>query len=348
VPDDQPRDEEPRLHATHRASWLAGVAAAAVVLALAGIFWVVVWGPGSGPTSSGGIATSGGSVITASTSPAPSKSPHHHRRHRRLRDPLQPTKVHHDADCPIRPPQIISVMQFNIHAGISRYGGLGLARIAAEIRAAHPDLVSLNEVDSGTQRSDRIDEAAYLGHATGMRSVYGPNLFGYDGGRFGNAILSRFPVASSHNTRLPRRPHTEPRGVLEATVKVGHRAVSFYSVHLSQGHLRGAADRAREAEAVARVIHTSRNPTVVAGDLNSRPTDLPVRILRQYLLDAQQQGGTGSGLTVPAGDPVNRIDYILYDNHFGVVPGTTQVLPSGSSDHRSVWTELVLRPPGQC
>jgi endonuclease/exonuclease/phosphatase family metal-dependent hydrolase len=87
---------------------------------------------------------------------------------------------------------------------------------------------------------------------------------------------------------------------------------------------------------------------ILSGDLNSRPTDLPVRILRQYLLDAQEQGGTGAGLTVPEDHPVNRIDYILYDNDFGILPDSTQVLPSGSSDHRSVWTELVLRPKRQC
>ena len=63
-----------------------------------------------------------------------------------MRDPLQPVRIHRDPGCPIRPPQIIRVMQFNIHAGVSRYGGVGLARIAEEIRAAHPDLVSLNEV----------------------------------------------------------------------------------------------------------------------------------------------------------------------------------------------------------
>jgi endonuclease/exonuclease/phosphatase family metal-dependent hydrolase len=153
---------------------------------------------------------------------------------------------------------------------------------------------------------------------------------------------------STHDTRLPRRKHAEPRGLLEATLRIGHRQVSFYSVHLSQGHLRGAAQRVRQADAVARVVRGSAYPVIIAGDLNSRPTDLPVRILRQYLLDAQELGGTGRGHTVPEGDPEHRIDYILYDNHFGVVPGSTRVLPSASSDHRSVVSELVLRAPHQC
>jgi endonuclease/exonuclease/phosphatase family metal-dependent hydrolase len=342
VPDDPPPNNGPRLDLSWRSAWVA----VAVVLGLVAVFAIAVWvfgSPGGSPQGSPTGSTS--SVLTAPTSGAPTvKHPH---RHHRIKDPLQPIRIHQDPSCPIRPPQILRVMQFNIHAGVSRYGGVGLARIAAEIKAAHPDIVSLNEVDSGTIRSGHADEAAYLGQATGLRAVYGPNLFGYDGGRFGNAILSRFPIRETHNTRLPRKPGSEPRGLLEATLRVGHRTVSFYSVHLSQGG-RGAVPRVRQAEAITRVIRSSGHPTILSGDLNARPGDLPVRILRQYLLDAQQQGGTGPGLTVPEGDPQNRIDYILYDNHFAAVPNTTQVLPSGSSDHRSVWTELVLRPKGQC
>lgn len=332
---------------TPAASWHLATVAGGVVLGLIGVFAVAVWIFGS-PASNAGSG-SGPAPVTTPTPTLPGQPSEHRRhRHRRLRDPLQPVRLHREQTCPIRPPQIVRVMQFNIHAGISRFGGLGLARIAAEIQAAHPDVVSLNEVDNGTTRSDRIDEAAYLGMATGMHAVYGPNLMRYDGGRFGNAILSRFPVVSSHNSRLPRTPRTEPRGLLEADLRIGDQTVAFFSVHLTQGHVRGAAERVSQAEAAARIVHATRRPVIVSGDLNSRPTDLPVRILRQYLLDAQEQGGTGLGLTVPEGDPQNRIDYILYDNHFGILPGSTQVLPSGSSDHRSVWTELVLRPPGQC
>ena len=347
MPDDPsqepgPQEPGPRLDVSWRSAWVA----AAVVVALVAVFALAVWvlgSPGGSPTDA--PRSSGSSVVTAPTSSAPTGGHRHH--HHRIKDPLQPVTIHQDPTCPIRPPHILRVMQFNIHAGVSRYGGVGLARIAAEIKAAHPDLVSLNEVDSGTIRSGRADEAAYLGRATGLRAVYGPNLFGYDGGRFGNAILSRYPIRETHNTRLPRKPGSEPRGLLGVTLRVGRQTVSFYSVHLSQGG-RGAAQRVRQAGAIARVIRSSGHPTILSGDLNARPGDLPVRILRQYLLDAQEQAGTGPGLTVPEGDPQHRIDYILYDNHFGAVPDSTQVLPSGSSDHRSVSTELVLRPKGQC
>jgi endonuclease/exonuclease/phosphatase family metal-dependent hydrolase len=344
VPDDQPGPREPRLDISGRAAWVAGAVALGLALVLAAAVWVLSSGGGS-PSGSGATSPP---VVTAPTSSAPTQRPGHHRKHHhRLRDPLQPVRIRQDPGCPVRPPQIVRVMQFNIHAAVTRTGGVDLARIAAEIRAVHPDVVSLNEVDSGTTRSGRVDEPAYLGRATGLRAVYGPNLFGYDGGRFGNAILSRFPILETHNTRLPHRPHSEPRGLLEATLRVGHRPVSFYAVHLSQGG-RGAVPRIRQAEVIARAIRSAPHPVILSGDLNSRPEDLPVRILRQYLLDAQQYGGRGRGLTVPEVVPRSRIDYILYDNHFAPVRDSTQVVRSTASDHRAVWTELVLRPRGQC
>jgi endonuclease/exonuclease/phosphatase family metal-dependent hydrolase len=306
-----------------------------VVVVLVAALWVSSASDGSSSTAPSA------SVITAPTSSAATlevgQSPP-------LGPELQP--VTPGASCALGRARVLRVLQFNIHFGISRGGIVDLTRIASDIEAVRPDLVSLNEVDSGTLRSRRIDQPAYLAQATGLRVVYGPNL-PWEGGLFGNAILTRFPVVESHNLRLPVIDGFEPRGLLTATVRVGGRKVSFSSLHLSSG-TSGQADRVLEAETVAHVLRTARRPTVVAGDLNSPPTDLPVRILRQYLVDAQEQGGTGAGDTVPEEAPTSRIDYVLHDRHFATVPGSTRVLPSDSSDHRSVFTELALLPQHGC
>jgi endonuclease/exonuclease/phosphatase family metal-dependent hydrolase len=265
-----------------------------------------------------------------------------------VRAPLQVAPISGPEKCALRPPRIVHVLQFNIHYGVSRFGPIGIADIAAEIRAWHPDIVSLNEVDSDAARSGRTDEASYLAKATGMYDVFGANLVQSDGHRFGNAILSRYPVRESANVHLPRTKGSEPRGLLHAVLRVEGRTVDFYSVHLTQGASSGLPQRIVQAQAITRILATSHRPTILAGDLNSRPGTLPVRILRGYLLDAQEQAGTGNGDTVPAGAPVNRIDYVLYDNHFRPTPGGTQVLPSSSSDHRAVLSELILLPGGRC
>jgi len=249
------------------------------------------------------------------------------------------------AGCQGRRSPVLRVLQFNIRAGITGTGAVDLPQIAAEINAAQPDLVSLNEVDSDTRRT-RLDEPAYLAGATGMHVVYGPNLI-YDGGPFGNAVLTRYPVVETHNVRLPDAGAVEPRGLLTVIVRVDGQRVAFSSTHLTDGE-EGRQSRILEALAVARALHSTTAPTIVAGDLNSDPTDVPARILRQHLLDAQEEGGIGPGDTIPEANPSSRIDYILYDPHFAVVPGSTRVLASDSSDHRSVFTKLALLPQHPC
>jgi endonuclease/exonuclease/phosphatase family metal-dependent hydrolase len=220
-----------------------------------------------------------------------------------------------------------------------------VSQIAAEIEAVQPDLVSLNEVDSHTLRT-RVDEPAYLAEATGLHVVYGPNL-SYDGGLFGNAILTRYPVAESHNLRLPGTFGLEPRGLLTAIVIVDGRRLAFSSTHLTDGS-DGQQSRLLQALAVARALHSMAAPTILAGDLNSDATDVPGRILRGHLLDAQEEGGTGLGDTFPEANPSSRFDYIFYDDHLAVVPGSTRVQTSDSSDHRSVFTKLTLLPKHRC
>ena len=120
-------------------------------------------------------------------------------------------------------------------------------------------MVSLNEVDSDAARSGRTDEASYLAQATGMHDVFGANLVQADGRRFGNAILSRYPVIESHNTPLPRVTGSEPRGLLHArTVRVDGR-VGRRLLGAPHAGCRGTACRggSTQAEAIARILRAA-------------------------------------------------------------------------------------------
>jgi endonuclease/exonuclease/phosphatase family metal-dependent hydrolase len=333
---DDPVDRSAR---SRRARWVApsAVLGLAAVVVLVGAIWT-----SRAPGSSSPMPRS--SVVTAPTSWTATRDATVARRPSPGQQ-LEPARSAADPRCADSGPRILRILQFNIHFGVSRAGGVDLSEIAEEIEAAHPDLVSLNEVDSGTFRSRRIDEAGYLAEATGLHAVYGPNI-PWEGGLFGNAILTRYPVVDSQNLRLPGIRGLEPRGLLTATVRVGGRSVSFSSVHLSDGD-DGRLSRSLQAQAVGQVVRHASAPEIVAGDLNSGPHTLPVRVLRQHLLDAQELGGTGPGDTIPEQAPQSRFDYVLYDGHLAVVPGSTRVLPSASSDHRAVFTELRLLP-GRC
>ena len=49
-------------------------------------------------------------------------------------------------------------------------------------------------VDLATSRSSGVDQAAELARLTGMKHVYGAAM-DYAGGQYGEAILSRWPIA---------------------------------------------------------------------------------------------------------------------------------------------------------
>ena len=113
-------------------------------------------------------------------------------------------------------PDTVRILAYNIHHGEGVDRVLDLERIAALIRRVDPDLVALQEVDSVTDRTGGVDQAAELGRLTGLEPVFG-RFMGYQGGAYGMALLSRWPVVRSDNLRLP--DGAEPRTALTAVVR---------------------------------------------------------------------------------------------------------------------------------
>ena len=68
------------------------------------------------------------------------------------------------------------VMTFNIHHGEGLDGKVDLPRIAALIQNERADLVALQEVDKGVQRTARHDLPAELATLTGMTCLFSNNF----------------------------------------------------------------------------------------------------------------------------------------------------------------------------
>jgi len=109
------------------------------------------------------------------------------------------------------PSQKLRVMTYNIHVGVGMDKKLDLARIAGVINSEHPDLVGLQEVDRGVTRTQRIDEIAELAKLTRMDYAFAFNLH-YQGGQYGVAILSRFPIRATDHRLYQNRREAERRG----------------------------------------------------------------------------------------------------------------------------------------
>ena len=108
-----------------------------------------------------------------------------------------------------------------------------MERIARVIRSVEPDLVALQEVDQKVKRTQSIDQPKELAKLTKMQVVFGANIE-LQGGHYGNAVLSRFPITRHKNHLLPNIDDSEQRGVIEAEIKLpeSKRSVLLLATHL--------------------------------------------------------------------------------------------------------------------
>ncbi|MDT7602687.1 MAG: hypothetical protein QOF61_684 [Acidobacteriota bacterium] len=217
---------------------------------------------------------------------------------------------------------------------------LDLPRIAEVIKRERPDLVGLQEVDRGVERTHRVDQIAELARLTGMEYAFAPNL-AYQGGWYGVAILSRFPILASEHARYQHLREAERRGYLRVEVSVGGRTISFVATHLDYQH---DDNRLYETRQLLNALSRVSTPLIVAGDFNEEPEGASYKLMLSRFADAWAASGTqADGLTYPADKPRKRIDYIFYAPRERARARRARVVESLASDHRALAAEIELK-----
>ena len=224
----------------------------------------------------------------------------------------------------------MTVMTYNIHHGEGTDGKLDLERIAQIIRAQKPDLVALQEVDDRATRSGGVAQAAELGRLTGMHAVFGKAM-DFQGGGYGQAILSKLPIREHHVHQLPQRPGREPRILVVATIDAPGEDFLFAGVHLDHELEEVRLEQATEVNRL--LIHTGP-ATILAGDFNAVPES---GTMRAFIPKWKDSAGEQAAPTIPAGQPRRRIDFILAApaDHWAVLHAEVLEEPV-ASDHRPV------------
>lgn len=198
----------------------------------------------------------------------------------------------------------LKVMSFNIHYGTLTTGEFNISKAAEVIKNNNPDVVLLQEVDNKTKRSKRKDLATELACKTDMAPIFGKSI-SYQGGAFGNAILTKYPVMKSEVHLLPFVAGTEQRSVLEALISINNdeviRVASTHFDHLEDNRL-----RVKQSEYLNKILNDSI-PTVLAGDLNAPPNTEEIGVFRKDWNFSFKD----SAFTFPSEEATKKIDYIL-------------------------------------
>jgi len=243
-------------------------------------------------------------------------------------------------------PDEIRVLVYNVHAGKDAAGVDNLARVADLVREVRADILLLQEIDRRTRRSGHVDQPSVLATRTGFAVAFGKTL-DYDGGEYGIAALSRWPITREALTRLPVDPPQrrsggsyEPRGAQQVLIRAPAGDVTVVNTHLDPS--RDDHYRRQEIRTVLAIAREARAPLLVGGDFNSTPdSEVQAEVRRGGLRDAWLECGRGDGFTYPADAPTKRIDYLY-------LTGTTtctsaSVLETTASDHRPLLVTVRLR-----
>jgi endonuclease/exonuclease/phosphatase family metal-dependent hydrolase len=243
----------------------------------------------------------------------------------------------------------LRVVSWNVHkctGGLDRRHDPG--RVAAVLARAEADVVLLQEVAQNGRWYGNTRQIDVLGDALGFphRSYFVNVRFGKLRGEYGNAILSRLPIATSENIDLTL-PGKKPRSGLHAELRLptgpGHRrTLHVFNLHLGLGEAeRREQLRRLLAARVLRSIHAD-TPVVVAGDFN----DVWGTLGKRMLAPGGFRGPARPLRTFPAWAPVRALDSLWVRGDLEV---TTFERLRGrqtrtASDHVPLFASLRLAP----
>lgn len=213
----------------------------------------------------------------------------------------------------------MKVATFNVHHCEGRDGTVDVARVADVIRSTGAEVVALQELDMGLERTGFTNQPGELAAATGL-TVEFHSLLQRGDGRYGIALASKERL-DSELIHLPQQAREEPRGAVVAR----RGGITFVGTHLS----RSRSARAAQIEALAVLAGRVEPPVVLMGDLNQAMSGLGP------LLAAGFRGPPRNWWTRPQ----RSIDHILAGP--GLRVASQRILRTSASDHPALAAEVV-------
>jgi endonuclease/exonuclease/phosphatase family metal-dependent hydrolase len=193
------------------------------------------------------------------------------------------------------------------------------------------DLVGLQEVDSGSLRSNFVDQTQYLGQRAGFgcwHSQVNRNLGAL--GQHSNGLLSRFLPSRVEEHKLPG--NLPGRGALLAIFGPSGKELAVCVVHLALGQ----GSRSRQLDYISQLVRPFPQ-AVVMGDMNCA-YEAPE--LQRLLRDTGLRPPPCHAPSFPSWRPWRRIDHILVSQRLQVL--SAQVLDFPLSDHLPVCVTIRL------
>ncbi len=222
---------------------------------------------------------------------------------------------------------VVRILTYNVRNCVGMDEKTDYNRVAEVIKAIQPDFVALQELDSVTTRSNKVDVLKILAERCGMNYIYGGSI-PYRGGKYGVGILSNKTFVSTSFCSLPGRE--EKRGLLTAEFE---NLILFCS-HFSLTE----ADRVASVELISKKAARFGKRVFLAGDLNAAPKSEPINLLTKSWINL-----SGQNPSYPSSAPTECIDYIWGIKGSSYKTIKQEVVPEKTaSDHRPVFIDVTF------
>ncbi len=231
----------------------------------------------------------------------------------------------------------LRVLSYNIKHGRGNDQNVNLERTAQVIRRLNPDVVALQEVDMKVERSGKVDEPQALSLQTGLPYHKFGSFFAYQGGDYGMAILSRYPIGKTTNLRLPKG--AEARTSLISEIEIDRKTkftladVHFYSTE---------PERLAQANTLLKRLNKRRtkDDIFIVGDFNSTPGTAVMKLFEKNWL-VPDKGD--DHFTFSAQEPDTEIDFAMTNRESKWTIQSIDVIEEPmASDHRPLVLEVGL------
>ncbi|MCT8138257.1 endonuclease/exonuclease/phosphatase family protein [Anaerobacillus sp. CMMVII] len=223
----------------------------------------------------------------------------------------------------------MTVVTYNIRYGKGIDGKVDLNRIIDILKEIDADIISLQEVERYSFRSNFYDQANRIASELKMDLLYYPSL-AYPGFYYGNIILSRFPIVDSNI--IPFFNSGENRTAIMGKLLLPD-GEEIYVINTHLGLDKKA--RLEAIELIKTFLAGIDKPIILTGDLNSTLEMNEYQHWNEYLIKTNQ------GIALQTFHKEDwQIDYIFHSPHFSVKDVT--VFESVASDHFPVVGVLQL------
>lgn len=210
-------------------------------------------------------------------------------------------------------------------------------QLAENIAQSGADIIGIQEVDMFTNRVGGRDTVSGLVQATGLAHALFVPAMDFNGGQYGTAIISRYPIRSFETHELYRGTF-EPRsyGIVTVTTEDGATMI-FSNTHLS---FESSEIRSVQIKQIAEYLETqvpADIPVVLTGDFNTEDLKdfTPLKDMGFSLINDELHG------YMTFRNPPAAIDHIFYRESL-LKPVEQGMIDSNRSDHNLLWARFEI------